>query len=427
MTNTETSEAESEAKTKSSPESETNGGTAKPCCFFLRYGTCVPPRGTCRFGHDILDDGKTPCCFGATCRLGHAKRVQELLGATYEERVQYWTHQKQQHQQQQQQDGVVDVVVDAPAQRDANLLQSQLEPWSTATLRERLVTSFGCGTFAEWEGIARGKLMDQLLKCYAQQQQQQRKRIRVQTTPTAVRPELLQILQDELIAWKKQHGDTNTRPSIHAQSYMILRKDCLTGMEGGDDDEDDKDRGDGDADEDSVENDDQRQPNSTSSWSDCKNDTIAAAAAATTTTTTTTTTTITNSRKARQAQKKMQQYANLWRLAWQALNEVDPDYAESFSALAVTYQFRGSPHIDKQNTGPFYGLALGDFVGGGICVEADFQTVAVCDSHNRFAKVDGRFPHWVENYEGERYSLIFYSTTHDYQKPRVAYFGTIVD
>jgi len=30
----------------------------------------------------------------------------------------------------------------------------------------------------------------------------------------------------------------------------------------------------------------------------------------------------------------------------------------------VTRGFKGSPHIDKTNIGPFYGLAMGDFEDG---------------------------------------------------------------
>jgi hypothetical protein len=53
------------------------------------------------------------------------------------------------------------------------------------------------------------------------------------------------------------------------------------------------------------------------------------------------------------------QHARLWELATTAIEEADPVYARAFTALAVTLGFTGSPHIDKQNTGPFYGLALG--------------------------------------------------------------------
>jgi hypothetical protein len=76
------------------------------------------------------------------------------------------------------------------------------------------------------------------------------------------------------------------------------------------------------------------------------------------------------SRKARQAADKFAKYTRLWELADTAIREVDVEFADAFTALAVTYGFHGSPHIDKQNIGPFYGLALGEFAEGqgGICV-----------------------------------------------------------
>ena len=125
------------------------------------------------------------------------------------------------------------------------------------------------------------------------------------------------------------------------------------------------------------------------------------------------------------------------------LASVDPTFAKTFSALAVTKNFRGSPHIDKQNTGPFYGLALGNFDDGtgGVCVEADAFTVAHVNTKGRLAKVDGRYPHWVAPYtyhnlpeggdndllEQYRYSLIFYSTKQSYCQPGPAYFGEVVE
>ena len=64
-----------------------------------------------------------------------------------------------------------------------------------------------------------------------------------------------------------------------------------------------------------------------------------------------------------------------------AMISVDPMFAQKYTAVAVTHGFNGSPHIDKQNVGPFYGLALGDFEDGtgGIRVECS-------------ARVLGKFP-----------------------------------
>lgn len=156
------------------------------------------------------------------------------------------------------------------------------------------------------------------------------------------------------------------------------------------------------------------------------------------------------SKKARIAAKKLREYQALWDLAKNTLATIDPEFAESFSALAVTKNFRGSPHIDKQNTGPFYGLALGNFDDGtgGVCVEVDAFTVAHVNTKYRLAKVDGRYPHWVAPYtytnldgneatkdsssdmleqERYRYSLIYYSTTHSYGQPGPAYFGEALE
>ena len=57
-------------------------------------------------------------------------------------------------------------------------------------------------------------------------------------------------------------------------------------------------------------------------------------------------------------------------------------------------------------------MALGDFSenGGALCVEFDPFNVAYVDTRGRLGKVDGRYPHWVAPYTGNRYSLIFYNT-----------------
>lgn len=323
------------------------------CCFLLKYGICEPPRPPCRFQHPASferDDGLTPCCFGPTCRFGHAKRVRECTGRTLEEKREYWqhynptTHTPDNH---------------SPAVRNAALLQSQLEPWSTAVLRERLAHVFHEDHKA-LDVLGRTDIMNLLLGHY--ESHLPRHTIQVRGIP--VRSDLCIDLLDELKAWRQRHGAVNTRPSIQAQSYMILRS-----------------------------------PREFSAK---------------------------ESNKARLAAKKIHQNNRLWDLAQTALQEVDATYAQTFSALAVTYGFQGSPHIDKQNTGPFYGLALGDFDGGGICVEVDAFTVAQVCTKECLGKVDGRYPHWVAPYEGERYSLIYYSTWQKYEPPAKPYFGDVV-
>ena len=121
-----------------------------------------------------------------------------------------------------------------------------------------------------------------------------------------------------------------------------------------------------------------------------------------------------DSKRTRLETAKLNRYKRIFDAAVRALQQVDPEYANRFTALAVTKNFTGSPHIDTLNVGPFYGLSLGDFPEGGgrIAVECSPTLVAEIDTRNRFGKVDGRFPHWVTPYDGgTRYSLIYYVTS----------------
>ena len=68
--------------------------------------------------------------------------------------------------------------------------------------------------------------------------------------------------------------------------------------------------------------------------------------------------------------------------------------------------------MDKKDTSHQYVLALGDFEGGELCVEAGEggeKTLAV-DVKNRLGRLDGRVPHWVSGWTGERFSLVFFRT-----------------
>jgi hypothetical protein len=57
-----------------------------------------------------------------------------------------------------------------------------------------------------------------------------------------------------------------------------------------------------------------------------------------------------------------------------------------------------------------WALSLGGFEGGCLCVESAADEVSVVDTHGKAAKVDGRYPHWVAPWSGERYSVIVYKT-----------------
>jgi hypothetical protein len=231
-------------------------------------------------------------------------------------------------------------------ERDAECLQSQLEPLSTPQLRKRLEKTFGV-VLDEEMCHDRNIVMERLLACYFDGRGHPDSPVRtiryeqgVLLSPETQRDLLAEM---EMIQWRS----TRERPKVSAECYMILQRP--------------------------------RADDTTSA-------------------------------RGRTEAVKLARYQRLWDKAVQVMETVDRQFAARFTALAVTKNFRGSPHIDTLNVGPFYGLSLGDFDGGKICVECAATLVAEVDTQGRLAKLDGRFPHWVTKYTGTRYSLIYYVT-----------------
>ena len=50
-----------------------------------------------------------------------------------------------------------------------------------------------------------------------------------------------------------------------------------------------------------------------------------------------------------QALVKLHEHVELWGLCRQVMEEIDPDFACQYTSIAVTKNFKGSPHIDKQD------------------------------------------------------------------------------
>jgi hypothetical protein len=314
------------------------------------------------------------------------------------------------------------------SERNPRLLRSQLEPWGTVQLRKRLVQDFN-QIPTDASVVDRAGVMERLLECYEKEGLMNaskslvmenndgssndnsndnynanensinqnngfanRKRIYVDGKPVC--QELIDELLVELRSWTNETGldcKNRERPSIDARNYMILRKP-------------------------------KEEFNTISDGRDKSTSTRA-------------------SRRAIRKAKKLSKYRKIWDLAMKALRNVDPIFATQCTEIAVTFGFQGSPHIDKQNSGPFYGLALGNFTSGqgGVCVECSARVVAVVNTKNRLGRVDGRYPHWVDEYDKqqqqqpqgvdnaassaiERYSLIYYETGGNFKKPGPAIF-----
>ena len=262
-------------------------------------------------------------------------------------------------------------VGESPGERDPELLRSQLEPYTTLQLRKRLVDIFGYEPYNNYAGKppeGRATVMASLLQEY---ETLGPKRKLVRSLGVPVPPTIMEVVRKELEAWSDRF-ESQERPMIEASKYMILRSPTEA--------------------EEKI--------------------------------------TRLGSRRAHSAMKKFEQNLSLWKAAKAAMATVDPDFADAFTGLAVTKGFRGSPHIDTTNIGPFYGLSTGDFVDGtgGVRVELDPMTVCEVNTKDRLGRVDGRFPHWVGPYDSgkTRYSLIFYLTEGVVQPKTTAVFGDII-
>jgi hypothetical protein len=117
--------------------------------------------------------------------------------------------------------------------------------------------------------------------------------------------------------------------------------------------------------------------------------------------------------------KKRRRHVALWEAVAAYMQHVDPSF--EYTGVAISRGFRGSPHIDAQDIAYQWALSLGEFEGGALCIESSPTEVSVVDTHNRPAKVDGRYVHWVSPWaavsgtideigRGERFSVITYKT-----------------
>ena len=102
--------------------------------------------------------------------------------------------------------------------------------------------------------------------------------------------------------------------------------------------------------------------------------------------------------------------ARLGEKLWDLLREEGCALGYSFSSVQVNLNFPGRPHTDRNDTNYQYCCSLGDFTGGRLCWQEGASEYKR-DTCGVWAKLDGRHLHWVEPYEGTRYSLVLFSCT----------------
>jgi hypothetical protein len=94
------------------------------------------------------------------------------------------------------------------------------------------------------------------------------------------------------------------------------------------------------------------------------------------------------------------------------MKSFDPEF--QYTTIQVNKNVNSLPHVDKNNVGNSYIIALGDFTGGDIVVEGVPYQIK-----DTFLRFDGTTGHWTTPFEGERYSLVFFTHTFKQPHPRL--------
>jgi hypothetical protein len=96
---------------------------------------------------------------------------------------------------------------------------------------------------------------------------------------------------------------------------------------------------------------------------------------------------------------------------WEALEEFRDLYFPlfQFSGVQLNYRYALGPHKDNANIGESVLVCCGEYTGGDTCVELEDGTIQRFDARLRPVVFDGsRFTHWVEPFEGDRFSVVFF-------------------
>ena len=77
--------------------------------------------------------------------------------------------------------------------------------------------------------------------------------------------------------------------------------------------------------------------------------------------------------------------------------------------MTLNFHKCNSRHIDSVNCGKSYLVCCGDYKGGLTCIEQEDGSIIKVDGREEPITFDGsKLYHWVEDFEGDRYSLVFF-------------------
>ena len=80
----------------------------------------------------------------------------------------------------------------------------------------------------------------------------------------------------------------------------------------------------------------------------------------------------------------------------------------SWNAITINQNYKAGPHYDKNNVGDSYLVAFGNYTGGELEIHEGEASGLHNIRHKPIIKNFSTILHSVKNFEGNRYSLVFY-------------------
>lgn len=117
--------------------------------------------------------------------------------------------------------------------------------------------------------------------------------------------------------------------------------------------------------------------------------------------------------KTRGESKYNQKFPDLFTECKNYMKENHPKF--TWTTIQVNKNVYCPPHVDKNNVGPSFIIGLGDYTGGEVNIEGK-----TFDIRNGLF-FSGLDTHWSEPFQGERYSLVFF--THTFKPPHPKWRG----
>ena len=92
-----------------------------------------------------------------------------------------------------------------------------------------------------------------------------------------------------------------------------------------------------------------------------------------------------------------------------------PDF--SYTQTQMNKNFRAPCHKDSKNVGESILVCLGNYEGGETNIQLNENTIIEVDAREKPEKFNGsKYAHWVSDFKGTRYSLVFFNNIKKWEK-----------